>query len=66
MAYVRFATICDHCNSKGAEYSAHTVTCRECLDDVCAKCTANYEPDPECPNVCNRCDEESALAPEIQ
>lgn len=55
MSYVRFATICDQCGDRGAEYCAHTLTCDGCGDDVCEACASIYGPDPPGHAVCHGC-----------
>lgn len=39
MAMVKFATTCDHCAARSAEYEAWP-TCRTCKLDVCGACQA--------------------------
>lgn len=55
MSMVRFASLCDHCDTRSAEYFAFP-TCRECQADVCPTCSVPATYDPEfgvC--MCNRC-----------
>lgn len=51
---VRFATICDLCNARSAEYEQWP-SCEVCIRDVCPSCRHK-----DCaeggPVICNRCD----------
>lgn len=37
MVMVRFASTCDKCGRRSAEYTTWA-TCKECLEDVCPNC----------------------------
>ncbi len=53
---VRFASICDRCQSRSEEYCAYPV-CRECMDDVCPKCIVTDSLDLESGRcLCKRCE----------
>jgi hypothetical protein len=56
MSMVRFATLCDQCDSRSEEYFAYP-TCRDCQDDICPACMVPGTHDPEfgvC--MCKRCE----------
>lgn len=58
MSIVRFASICDLCGSRSAEYSAFP-SCGECAADICPKCTVTATLDEESGKaLCINCDEE--------
>jgi len=57
MSIERFHTVCDRCGSKGQEYAAHVIACRDCGDDVCKLCAAEYDPDPPGFALCRQCNE---------
>jgi hypothetical protein len=60
MSLVRFAMVCDKCKERQEEYAGY-LTCRECMDDVCPKCCAEYDADPPGRAVCLECAIEAAL-----
>lgn len=53
---VRFATLCDHCGKRSAEY-AHFAVCRECLEDICPDCDVPSERSEDETNktLCRKC-----------
>lgn len=59
MSTVRFATICDLCGKRSAEY-ARFACCIDCGADVCPACEVgiSYQNDPDrCSVVCFKCAE---------
>ena len=54
MSLVRFAMVCDKCHQRQPEYEGW-LTCRDCGDDVCESCCAEYDPDPPGSALCKQC-----------
>ena len=52
---VRFATICDLCNARSAEYKQWP-SCEVCIRDVCPSCRHKDCAGVDDPVICNRCD----------
>jgi hypothetical protein len=50
MALVKFASICDACGNRSAEYEAYP-SCRECGHDICLECQSKDSLDEES-NTC--------------
>lgn len=59
MSLVRFAMVCDKCKVRQEEYAGY-LSCRECGEDVCEKCCAEYDPDPPGHAVCKQCADEKS------
>ncbi len=54
MSIVKFATLCDRCGARSDEYTPWA-TCRECLCDVCPKCSVDPSNDEENKATCKEC-----------
>ena len=55
MSIVRFAELCDKCDTRSNEYS-HWNVCRECGDDVCTNCDIESMRDEEnAQTLCREC-----------
>jgi hypothetical protein len=52
---VKFASVCDRCGRRGAEYS-NLPLCYDCFEHVCAECDPEFESDLG-PIYCSRCQE---------
>lgn len=56
MSMIKFATLCDKCEARSEEYTTWP-TCRECMDDVCPKCSSEPTEDERHQALCHECKE---------